>query len=455
MISWISWRILAVTFEGASTLRKEFWEYYPPSERELEILWRDGTIILDANVLLHLHRYGKKTRDEFVNALTRNSERLWIPYQVALEYQRNRLGVVHSQLDAYSKIEGLITESVENVSKGFAALKAHPVTEGPYLARFRRSVKALLDGISQQQSEHRDQLRGGIADDEVWRAVSDLYEGRVGPANTEEKLRRIYEEGAARYDEKVPPGYLDAGKEEPDRYGDLVVWKQILESVSADPRPVIFVTDDAKEDWWNRVHGKTTGARVELLREFAEASGGHRIHFYRPGEFLRRSGERLDANVSKSAIEEIRSVSKSEEDHASLLSREYNDLVARLGEARRDAEQYDHEISYLMGQISALDLDVDRLTSDAREANARLGSASQLAEDARSETEVKAAINMRSLAKHNLNERQVALSEAVDRRDRLRERLLFLQSRRTGLASDEIERLQARRRVLEQRLRRR
>lgn len=60
------------------------------------------------------------------------------------------------------------------------------------------------------------------------------------------------EEIEKRYAEKVSPDYEDHKKPSPQKYGNLVFWKQLLDFGSTVQKPIIIVIDDQKEDWWVR-----------------------------------------------------------------------------------------------------------------------------------------------------------------------------------------------------------
>ena len=64
-------------------------EYYQPSADDIKRLWNEGTIVLDANVLLNLFRYSTNSREELYKILEHYQDRLWIPYQVAFEFLEN------------------------------------------------------------------------------------------------------------------------------------------------------------------------------------------------------------------------------------------------------------------------------------------------------------------------------------------------------------------------------
>lgn len=133
--------------------------------------------------------------------------------------------------------------------------------------------------------------------------ISQLYDGRVGAVWPDDALAEIYKEGEERYAKGVPPGYMDAKeKSGNEKYGDLVLWKQLLKHAAEVKKPVIFVTDDAKEDWWELSGGKTRGPRPELVEEFYNATG-ERVHLYGVRWFLSQAQER-GAKISEKALTE-------------------------------------------------------------------------------------------------------------------------------------------------------
>lgn len=48
-------------------------------------VWQNGVIVFDTNVLLNLYRYNEETRNELLKLMKSYQNRLWMPYQVALD----------------------------------------------------------------------------------------------------------------------------------------------------------------------------------------------------------------------------------------------------------------------------------------------------------------------------------------------------------------------------------
>src|SRR4029077_20250194 len=122
---------------------------------------------------------------------------------------------------------------------------------------------------------------------------------------TEERLAPIRKEGEERYAKKIPPGFEDAkkGGEGGDKFGDLIIWKEMIEKAKAEVRPIIFVTDDGKSDWWHIHSGKKLGPHPYLVEEFLNASG-QQFHIYELPQFLRYSVETGSA-IKPEAVQKI------------------------------------------------------------------------------------------------------------------------------------------------------
>ena len=98
---------------------------------------------------------------------------------------------------------------------------------------------------------------------------------------------------------------MDAAKEGDERKaGDYLVWAQILDYSAKSDKPVLFVTKDQKEDWFERFAGEMTGPRIELVAEFGEHSqkGYHQVTL---GRFLDLANEFLRAKVDKTTIDRV------------------------------------------------------------------------------------------------------------------------------------------------------
>ena len=303
-------------------MKNLFFEYYNPTDEQIKEIWTNGIIIFDTNVLINLYRYTEKTRNDFFEVLEQYKDRLWIPYQVALEYQRNRISVI-SKLDvAYDQIASRINRELD---KFITALKLDDFKRHPYIDinsivnHLQTCANILIENLREKNTDTPDYLQK----DEILEIITNIFDNKVGADFTEDELKNIYIEGKTRYQTKTPPGYCDEKekKEFGDRrlYGDLIVWKQIIHEAKKIGKDILLVTDDLKEDWWKKEGGKTIGPRNELIKEFHNETQKN-IIIYNADRFLKYAQENMSVEIEKETIEEVKNTRKEDESILNILS---------------------------------------------------------------------------------------------------------------------------------------
>jgi hypothetical protein len=94
-------------------------------------------------------------------------------------------------------------------------------------------------------------------------------------------------------------------------YGDLIIWRQIIEEAKKrGSQHIAFVTDDDKDDWWWTYKGKTIGPRPELVAEIRNEAGVSVFHMYNSPRFLKYAQEYLGAQISQESIAQVREISQ-------------------------------------------------------------------------------------------------------------------------------------------------
>lgn len=290
-------------------MKKQFAEYYELPEERIKEIWDNSLIVFDTNVLLNLYRYNEESRNEFINVIKTYKERLWIPYQVGLEFHRRRETVIRKHISTYKSLG-------EDVSKRLMDVVTALRNNGDYIrhpyikiadieSKLKRCAISIKKSLDEQESKHPDYLKV----DSILSAITELFDGCVGNDYAVNELEELYKEGEKRYANQVPPGYCDEKnkKDKPKRhlYGDLIVWKQTITQSKEQKRDVIFITDDHKPDWWDKVDGKHS-PRKELIREFIDNTGQN-VLIYDSGRFLEYA-KRNKAKVSPKTIREVEKV---------------------------------------------------------------------------------------------------------------------------------------------------
>ena len=286
-------------------MRNSFKEYYGLSSSELKKLWKEGLIVFDTNVLLSLYRCSQGVRNDFISMINSLSDRIWIPYQVGYEFHEHRLEEAMRPIEAVMAIKGKLQK--------FESVFEQEYGNNPYLdnKKIKTAFKAFSSRLDKVIQESLTSCPEFLKEDEVLNVLTESFDGKTGPDYQEKRLAEIYRIGSERYSNKIPPGYKDAKKHEGDRhrFGDLIIWLQIIDQAKANAKDIIFVTDDKKEDWWEMYKDNRIGPRHELIREFREKTINQLIWFYTPDRFLQYAKSKVGVSVKSSTIEEVKNPS--------------------------------------------------------------------------------------------------------------------------------------------------
>jgi hypothetical protein len=289
--------------------------YYPLSDEEFSELWQQCFFIFDTNVLLEFYEHRNETRKDFFNVLDAIKDRLWIPHQVALEYHKNRITRIKKAESNFADAKKAWDQTLSNNFNS----KCFP----PEIVKeMRENAKKVFDAFWDKLAPCREELIQVDGTDYIRDKITDLFRGRIGkPPVSQAELDKIYLEGEQRYKIFRPPGFRDQRKEKEEdnyyiwnglafntAYGDLILWKQILEQVKSNSLShVIFITGDNKPDWWTKEKGKNIGRR-ELVEEILEA-GACMFYMYQPEIFLKCAQKYLHLEVKEESIQQVEEVS--------------------------------------------------------------------------------------------------------------------------------------------------
>ena len=250
-------------------MKKELFGWYPKSDEEKSDIWKTAMFVPDTNVLLHCIRLPAENRENLLRLFENIGDSLWIPYQVGLEFHRNRMAVEGKIRNAYEDLRKNYKTGFNQIKSSLDQFRAHPTIK----------IDEEFDALNESMNKFNVRLDAAKVNhpktselEMVFNKIIELFEGRTGEKLSNKNLDEIREEGAARYAQCVPPGYKDADKEEGKKYGDLIIWKSMIEKAKLEKKPVVFITKEDKEDWWWKHNGKIIGPRPELVEEFKRAA---------------------------------------------------------------------------------------------------------------------------------------------------------------------------------------
>ncbi|HCS26286.1 MAG TPA: hypothetical protein DIW43_02460 [Spongiibacteraceae bacterium] len=298
-------------------MKEEFKWYFPMSEDDINNIWNGCLLTVDANVLLDLYRYHESTRNTLIESLKQFNDRLWLSNQAAEEFIRNRTGVIVSSEKTFKKAKDEVEEFKNSLQGTISQLKGNRIIPDEIADGLMQKIGPAIDEALDKITESKSGYPKYLNDDPILEQLTELFRGAVGAAFSEEEIPGLIREAEHRVENKIPPGYMDDNKGDDRQYGDYLLWRQILDKSKFDDRSIIFVTSERKEDWWEKVSGKTIGPRPELLREAYDYTG-KRILIYQTDRFIEYLSQRSGNTLNSDAVAEIRAVDmlRSDMEHA-------------------------------------------------------------------------------------------------------------------------------------------
>lgn len=287
-----------------------------------DAIWHEAVFVFDTHVLLNIYSYPVRTRSSWLNTLTSVQKQLWVPYQIAEEYHLLLAGrkkqMENEQSEAFVSPLKKVMSMVDAVIK---EQKERVLGDSPDVGAIYEELRAHVQELSVKMEEQFSSWKRDYSGE--WLAIqnqlSDLFPlGQIGRPYTSEEIIEKCVEGKARYMTQTPPGYKDYGKvgKEGNPYGDVLAWFQIIDHAQAVRKAIVFVTADAKGDWFT---DKTDNAqpRHELAQELMERPGVA-FRLIKPPEFLEWAKRMLNQPADGKAVEETRAVTQKELEQLSL-----------------------------------------------------------------------------------------------------------------------------------------
>lgn len=210
-------------------------------------------IFLDTNILAYLYKLHEAARQEFFawSDQVLSAGRLAVPAWAASEYLSR---VTAKALDSYTPksrepsqarrtMDALYEMASLFVDDPLLGRMGYPGNRITYLTEFRQSI----DAIDQHLGAFNHQFDPGV----IHQQIVDHLSTAILDSDLAALCARASQEGSTRFEHRLPPGFRDGSKDE-NRFGDLIIWFEILtkakSSTTTFPK-VLFVTNDEKSDW--------------------------------------------------------------------------------------------------------------------------------------------------------------------------------------------------------------
>lgn len=305
-------------------LKNTFNAYYLVDIEKL--MKREDTIfVFDTNVLLNLYSYTEETREDFFSLLNVIKDRIWIPYHVALEYQRNRLTVIRNEKKIFKELDNYISnikKNLDTTSLQSLKLKQRLPKLHEETIQLQEKIIKKLDAYSESVNKWDKKQPCVRSEDSIREKIDEIFDNKIGEIPENQKyLDNLYRLGEERYKNKIPPGYEDE-KDKKDKnifkynnleyipmYGDYIIWEQLISEVEKrDLKSLLFITDDVKEDWLYLIDSngkKEIGPRIELVDEILNKTNIELFHIMKSSDFLTNGKKHLNTKIKDDSIEEV------------------------------------------------------------------------------------------------------------------------------------------------------
>lgn len=294
-------------------------------------IFNEGIFVFDTSALLNIFEFNwneiRHTLDDTFSCL---KDSIYIPKQVNDELVN---GISKTKKDVSEKYNGLLN-NLKSIDNNFKQIldktkdnNKHPFVDRQEIDLFNTKLESFSNifesSIKDKISEIQDE------NSEIDRLLKCFLEEKceVLPGFNFQQKIQICKEGELRYKNEIPPGYNDSSKPGFQKYGDLILWNEVLNLVKSKKKPLIFITDDCKEDWWICDDKKQPiRSRYELEEELFSYTNQHMLMFTLSG-FLKELNEVFNKNVDESIIRTADEIARQTQKKADKIS-----ITASFGE---------------------------------------------------------------------------------------------------------------------------
>jgi len=276
--------------------------YNKKTEKELKVLWENAIFVFDTNVLLNLYRYSEDTRNSIINLVENFKDRVALPYHTAYEFNKNRYEVI-------AQNEIIITNFLNELNKLKNIINSK--NQQPFLSsKLNKEADEVFKNIESELNDNKQKLNNFFKNDPIFDKINLIFSNKVSKQFTDEEIKEISKEGEIRYANKIPPGFEDSKKQD-NKFGDLILWKHIIEIANENKNSIILISDEQKKDWFWILEkgGKTIGPHPKLIEEFY-CETGFDFHILSSERFLKFGEIFSSVKPSPDAIEEIETSKK-------------------------------------------------------------------------------------------------------------------------------------------------
>ncbi|WP_445442329.1 PIN-like domain-containing protein [Clavibacter sp. km1a] len=280
-----------------------FDHYYRPVKDRIEAAFEDGLIVVDTNVLLHVLRYSPLAREELLAVLGEIKNQLFIPYQIALEFNRNRVDVVDQRRTELEQTEAEIDKlrsATRALINAFANRRTLHPSDIEGLEAARSNLFDVLDSAQTEADNSYDLNPDKMVGykDELTARLELIIGDQVGARPSDQLLLADAAEAERRHEAQLAPGFKDKSD------GDYLWWAEVLRAPELQNRAVVVVSDDAAKGDWLFKQRKLNAGPHSILVEDVRGAGGTDLILLTTRDLLLLVQSRDPEKVSTTTLDE-------------------------------------------------------------------------------------------------------------------------------------------------------
>ena len=238
-------------------------------------------IVLDTNVFLHIYAYSPDFSEFAIECLRSVKGSIVLPATVSIEYTRHQNKEFHKMKSKIGSTRDNCFKQLENIetklfsiSGGLKKLQLPDMTDlEKAIAGYCADIKKKFENYFDDQGPVLEMLaKSWDTTDQVYELYKEIENaGQIMPPFQFRELYGLCDTAEKRYERGLPPGYKDKDKKGNAlrKYGDFLLWEELMRYAKKNKIDILFVSDDIKDDWCKKV-GEKIELRDELIAEFTK-----------------------------------------------------------------------------------------------------------------------------------------------------------------------------------------
>ena len=274
-----------------------------------EILEHPKTLyVFDTNVLLSLYETHTNTTEMLLKSIELIKGQTWMPYQIGLEFQHNRLSTLNKSNDA-------ISEKIKKVKEAYNILQA--IVNDQYVKPkdtnnnvFIGQLNDLNDALNAELNRRKQEIKEYLNNDPVLERLENIFvDKRIGLFFTEKEIISIKDLAEKQWKQGCGIGHEDRSKQGvthypndvwlEDKYGDFVYVEEIKRYIlqqnmtESQIEYLVLVSNDNKKDFWHKVNSDKKVPQPSFKKDILDVTKIKDFLFLDSHDFLKKFKDKV------------------------------------------------------------------------------------------------------------------------------------------------------------------